>query len=79
MEKVVIPNIEEEASRIRATDELPHSGAGKTITTIEPKFVPNEAVNIHVAKGLTSMSGWWTASDTPSKGPKDMRMKTVRA
>jgi stage IV sporulation protein A len=31
---------------------LPHSGAGKTITTIEPKFVPNQAVNIHVSEGL---------------------------
>lgn len=52
MEQVVIPNISEESDRIRATDELPHSGAGKTITTIEPKFVPNQAVNIHVSEGL---------------------------
>jgi stage IV sporulation protein A len=52
MEQVVIPNIEEEADRTRAIDELPHSGAGKTITTIEPKFVPNQAVNIHVSEGL---------------------------
>lgn len=52
MEKVVIPNISEEADRIRATDELPHSGAGRTITTIEPKFIPNQAVNIHVSEGL---------------------------
>lgn len=52
MEQVVIPNISEEAERIRATDELPHSGAGKTITTIEPKFVPNQAVKIHVDEGL---------------------------
>jgi stage IV sporulation protein A len=52
MEQVVIPNISEESERIRATDELPHSGAGKTITTIEPKFVPNQAVNIHVSEGL---------------------------
>jgi len=52
MEQVVIPNISEESDRIRATDELPHSGAGKTITTIEPKFVPNQAVKIHVSEGL---------------------------
>jgi stage IV sporulation protein A len=52
MEQVVIPNIENEADRTRATDELPHSGAGKTITTIEPKFVPNQAVQIHVDEGL---------------------------
>ncbi|SFJ57765.1 stage IV sporulation protein A [Thermoflavimicrobium dichotomicum] len=53
MEQVVIPNISDESERIRATDELPHSGAGKTITTIEPKFVPNQAVNIHVDEGLS--------------------------
>lgn len=52
MEQVVIPNIQDEADRTRAIDELPQSGAGKTITTIEPKFVPNQAVNIQVSEGL---------------------------
>ena len=52
MELVVIPNIQDEYERSRATDELPHSGAGRTITTIEPKFVPNQAVNIQVDEGL---------------------------
>ncbi|WP_054949596.1 stage IV sporulation protein A [Numidum massiliense] len=52
MEMMVLPNIDDEADRVRAQDELPQSGAGKTITTIEPKFVPNQAVNIHVAEGL---------------------------
>lgn len=52
MEQVVIPNIEDEAERVRATDELPHSGAGRTITTIEPKFVPNQAIQVHVDEGL---------------------------
>ncbi|MBA4601294.1 stage IV sporulation protein A [Thermoactinomyces mirandus] len=52
MEQVVIPNIEDEAERVRATDELPHSGAGRTITTIEPKFVPNQAIQVHVGEGL---------------------------
>lgn len=52
MEQVVIPNIHDENERIRATDELPHSGAGRTITTIEPKFVPNQAISIHVGDGL---------------------------
>lgn len=52
MEQVVIPNISDEYERNRATDELPHSGAGRTITTIEPKFVPNQAVNIQVDEGL---------------------------
>ncbi len=48
MDLLVLPNIENEHIRARATDELPQSGAGKTITTTEPKFIPNEAVSINV-------------------------------
>jgi stage IV sporulation protein A len=53
MEQVVIPNIHSEAERIRATDELPQSASGRTIMTTEPKFVPNQAVNVHVTEGLS--------------------------
>ncbi|MGG4446017.1 stage IV sporulation protein A [Brevibacillus porteri] len=53
MEQVVIPNINSEAERIRATDELPQSASGRTIMTTEPKFVPNQAVNVHVTEGLS--------------------------
>lgn len=52
MELAVIPNIENEADRARAQDELPQSAAGKQIMTTEPKFVPNQAVKIHVGDGL---------------------------
>ncbi|GFZ89649.1 stage IV sporulation protein A [Paenibacillus marchantiophytorum] len=52
VESVVLPNIQSEADRIRATDELPQSAAGRTIMTTEPKFVPNTAVQISVAEGL---------------------------
>jgi stage IV sporulation protein A len=52
MESIVIPNIPYEAERVRAVDELPQSAAGKTIMTTEPKFVPNNAVAIHVTDGL---------------------------
>ncbi|WP_019534070.1 stage IV sporulation protein A [Paenibacillus ginsengihumi] len=52
MESVVLPNIQNEADRARATDELPQSAAGRTIMTTEPKFVPNNAVQLHVAEGL---------------------------
>ncbi|MFD2168709.1 stage IV sporulation protein A [Tumebacillus lipolyticus] len=52
MELIVLPNIKEEADRVRATDELPQSAAGKTIMTTEPKFIPNQAVEIGVAEGL---------------------------
>jgi len=52
MELIVLPNITDEAVRIRATDELPQSAAGRTIMTTEPKFIPNQAVEIRVAEGL---------------------------
>ncbi len=52
MELVVLPNIPNEADRTRAQDELPQSAAGKTIMTTEPKFVPNQAVTVHVDEGL---------------------------
>src|SRR5690625_4698529 len=52
MELVVLPNIEEESERDRAHDELPQSAAGKTIMTTEPKFVPNQAVEVSVEEGL---------------------------
>lgn len=48
MEKLVIPNIQEEFEAIRANDELPQSGSGRTIMTTEPKFVPNEAISINL-------------------------------
>ena len=35
-----------EGNRERAVDELPQSGAGRTIMTTQPKFVPNEAVEV---------------------------------
>ncbi len=35
--------IEDENVRKRTIDELPMSGAGNTITTTEPKFIPGEA------------------------------------
>ena len=46
MDLLVIPNIENEYKKERATDELPQSAAGRTIMTTEPKFIPNEAVEI---------------------------------
>ena len=46
MDTLVIPNIEEGYQRERAIDELPQSAAGRTIMTTEPKFIPEEAVEI---------------------------------
>lgn len=52
MDLLVLPNIENVYSRERAKDELPQSAAGKTIMTTEPKFVPNEAVEIRLDEDL---------------------------
>ena len=46
MEALVIPGIADERRAERARDELPQSGSGRTIMTAEPKFVPEEAVEI---------------------------------
>ncbi|HHW30414.1 MAG TPA: stage IV sporulation protein A [Clostridiaceae bacterium] len=46
MDLLVIPNIENTYIKERAKDELPQSATGRTIMTTEPKFVPNEAVEI---------------------------------
>ena len=48
MELLVLPNIENSYKRERAIDELPQSAGGKTIMTTEPKFIPNEAVEINL-------------------------------
>ncbi|HHT16122.1 MAG TPA: stage IV sporulation protein A [Papillibacter sp.] len=53
METLVLPNIENVYMRERARDELPQSGSGKTIMTAEPKFVPEEAVEITMDGGAT--------------------------
>ncbi len=52
MDQVVIPNIENGYSKERTRDELPQSAAGKIIMTTEPKFVPNEAVEIKLDDAL---------------------------
>ena len=46
MEQLVIPCIDDPYLAERARDELPQSGSGKTIMTSEPKFIPEEAVEI---------------------------------
>ena len=52
MDLLVIPSIQDDASRMRAKDELPQSAAGKTVMTTEPKFIPQEAANIIVGDGV---------------------------
>lgn len=45
MELVALPAMEEQM-RAEVQDQLPLSGSGKTVTTVEPKFIPKEAVDL---------------------------------
>lgn len=49
MELFVVPGIENTYARTRVVDQLPQSGDGRTITTTEPKFVPEEAVKVKIS------------------------------
>ena len=44
----MLPNIENDAMHDRAVDELPQSSAGRTIMTTEPKFIPENAVEVQL-------------------------------
>ncbi|MBQ1793309.1 MAG: stage IV sporulation protein A [Peptostreptococcaceae bacterium] len=53
MELLVLPNIENEFKRERTQDEIPQSGSGKTIMTVEPKFVPADGVEIKIKENVS--------------------------
>ena len=52
MDLMVIPKIDNAYKKERAKDKLPQSSSGKTIHTTEPKFVPNEAVEITIDEDI---------------------------
>lgn len=52
MDLLVIPNIENTYQKERAIDELPQSASGRTIMTTEPKFIPNEAVEVSIDQNV---------------------------
>lgn len=47
MDSMVIPNISG-SMKERAIDELPQSAAGRTIMTTEPKFIPEDAIELEL-------------------------------
>lgn len=53
VERLVLPRIEDEYLHARMLDELPQSGGGKTVMTVEPKFVPEDAVELPLREGVT--------------------------
>ncbi len=54
MDLLVLPNMEDEFAAERAKDELPQSASGRTIMTTEPKFIPNEAVQINLSDNASA-------------------------
>ncbi len=52
MDTLVLPNIDGEYNRERAIDELPQSSAGRTIMTTEPKFIPEQGIDITVSDAV---------------------------
>lgn len=51
MELLALPGMsEQDAAEVR--DQLPVSGSGKTITTVEPKFIPKEAVDVKLGEEI---------------------------
>lgn len=52
MDTLVIPKIDGDFQRERARDELPQSAAGRTIMTTEPKFIPEDSIEISMEDNL---------------------------
>lgn len=52
MEHLVLPMIDDKYIKERATDELPQSSSGRMIMTTEPKFVPEDAININIEDNI---------------------------
>ena len=48
MEVLILDNIDNEEEKKRVIDSLPQIGEGKTIMTMEPKFVPMNGVEVKV-------------------------------
>ncbi len=54
MQSSILSNISNAYERERTIDEMPQSGAGKTVMTMQPKFVPAEAVTVNFAKDISA-------------------------
>lgn len=52
MDLLVLPYMENEHDKERAKDELPQSAGGRTITTTEPKFIPQEAARLKLGADI---------------------------
>lgn len=55
IETLILPNIDNDIERKRCLDEIPQTSSGKTIMTIEPKFVPSNGANINIDGLVTNI------------------------
>ena len=84
MDLLVIPNIENVYQAERTRDELPQSAGGRTIMTTEPKFIPNEAVeislgdNAHLKVRMIDCVGYIVDSSLTSREWLQLRGLTTR-
>ncbi len=52
-DKMLLPVMKSESLRDRARDEMPQSASGRTVMTTEPKFIPEEAVEVSLDGNAT--------------------------
>jgi len=48
MDTLILPNMTDKYRLERAVDELPQSSAGRTIMTTEPKFIPEDSIEVAI-------------------------------
>ncbi len=54
MQSSILDNIANDYEKQRTIDEMPQSGAGKTVMTMQPKFVPSEAVSVNFGDDVSA-------------------------
>ncbi len=54
MDLMIIPGITDPNERERVIDELPQAGAGRTVMTTEPKFIPKDAVEVSLGNSINA-------------------------
>ncbi len=80
VELAVLPNIEDAHEHERAKDALPQAAAGRTIMTVEPKFIPDDGVditlrdNIHLRVRLVDCTGYVVEGATGAADEDGPRM-----
>lgn len=54
VQELILSQVKDKHEKQRIIDELPQSGAGKMVMTVQPKFVPNNAINLTFESGATA-------------------------